>query len=176
MGNIGNMVPELYNNYNVYSAGKLIGVTGETEMPELEQLTETIEGAAGVGGEIEAVATGHFASSKITIPFAILHEDQMSLMNTGTVLELTLRSAAQFTDRTTGATKNKGIVIALRGKCTKNTLGTMKRGGKGEGEIEVEWTYIKITIDGTDRLLIDKLNFKYEVDGKDVLADIRSLI
>jgi predicted AAA+ superfamily ATPase len=36
--------------------------------------------------------------------------------------------------------------------------------------------YIKIAIDGTDRLMIDKLNFKYEVNGADILAGIRNLI
>ena len=176
MGDIGNMVPELINNYNVYLTSKLVGVSGELELPELEQMTETIEQAAGVGGEIEVPATGHFNSSKMTIPFAILHEDLLKFAHTGKVLDITLRAAEQFTDRTTGATANKGVVISIRGKCTKIAPGTMKRGGKGEAELEVEWTYIKIAIDGTDRLMIDKLNFKYEVNGVDILAGIRNLI
>ena len=98
MSNIGNMVPEVINAYNVYLSGKVLGVSGEVELPELEAMTETIE-AAGVLGEIETPATGHYGSTKIKIPFAILHEDVVSLMDTTKALELTLRGSEQFMDR-----------------------------------------------------------------------------
>ena len=48
------VIPEVLNHYNVYNdrAKKLIGISGEIELPELEALTDTIEGA-GVLGEID---------------------------------------------------------------------------------------------------------------------------
>ena len=42
MANIGNMVPEIINAYNVYLSGKVLGVSGEVELPELEAMTETV--------------------------------------------------------------------------------------------------------------------------------------
>ena len=149
----GNMIPELVNAYNVYLAGKVLGISGECELPELEALTETIE-AAGVLGEIEAPATGHFGSTKIKIPFAILHEDVFALMDTTKALELTLRGSEQFQDKTTGNTEDIAVKIVIRGKAF----------------------YIKVVVDNKTVVELDKLNFKYIVNGKDLMAKIRKNI
>lgn len=175
MSTIGNMIPELINAYNVYLSGKLLGVSGEVELPELEALTETIE-AAGVLGEIEAPATGHFGSSKIKIPFAILHEDVFKLMDTTKAIELTLRGSMQFQDRKTGNTEDIPVKIVVRGKATTSTLGTLAKGKKGEPEIEIETFYLKVVVNNETVLELDKLNFKYVVNGKDLMAKIRKNI
>ena len=95
MGAIGNVIPELVNSFNVYLSGnKLVGVSGEVELPELEAMTETIE-LAGSLGELETPATGHFSSAKIKIPFAVLHEDLFSLIDTTKPVEITLRGSMQ---------------------------------------------------------------------------------
>ena len=77
----GLIIPELLNHYNVYNdASKLVGVSGDVELPDFEAITETIEGA-GVLGEIEAAATGQFSSMTIKIPFSVLYEDMFTLVN-----------------------------------------------------------------------------------------------
>ena len=172
MSSIGNMVPELINAYNVYLSGRLLGVSGEVELPELEAITETIE-AAGTLGEIEIPATGHFGSSKVKIPFAILHEHVFKLVDTTKALELTLRGSQQFMDRKTGNTEDIPVKIVVRGKATTNTLGNLVKGKKGEPEIEIETLYLKVDVNNSTLLELDKLNFKYIVNGKDLLAKIR---
>lgn len=172
MSSIGNMVPELINAYNVYLSGRLLGVSGEVELPELEAMTETIE-AAGILGEIETPATGHFSSTTVKIPFAILHEDVFKLMDTTKALELTLRGSEQFMDRKTGNTEDIPVKIVIRGKAKTNTLGNFSKGKKGEPEIEIETLYIKVDVNNSTVLELDKLNFKYVVNGKDLMAKIR---
>lgn len=172
MSSIGNMVPELINAYNVYLSGRLLGVSGEVELPELEAITDTIE-AAGVLGEIETPATGHFGSAKVKIPFAILHEDVFKLVDTTKALELTLRGSEQFMDRKTGNTEDIPVKIVIRGKATTNTLGTLSKGKKGEPEIEIETLYIKVDVNNSTVLELDKLNFKFVVNGTDLMAKIR---
>lgn len=172
MASIGNMVPELINAYNVYLFGRLLGVSGEVELPGLEALTETME-QAGVLGELEVPATGHFSSTKIKIPFAILHEDVFRLMDTTQALDLTLRGSEQFMNRKTGNTEDIPVKVVIRGKSTSNTLGTIAKGKKGEPEIEVEVFYIKVDVNNSTLMELDKLNFKYVVNGKDLMARIR---
>ena len=48
------IIPEVLNHYNVYNdrAKKLIGISGEIDLGELEAITDTIEGT-GILGEIE---------------------------------------------------------------------------------------------------------------------------
>src|SRR5690554_6221578 len=92
-----NPLPEKVVNFNVYSEGeKLVGVTGEVTLPNLEAMTETINGA-GIAGEIESPTPGHFGSIIIEIPFRIIYDKSFRLM----VPEgqtITLRAAQQSYD------------------------------------------------------------------------------
>lgn len=170
-----NMIPELINVYNVYLSGKRIAADADVELPELEALTET-SGAAGVLGEIDIPAIGHFGPLSTKIKFAILHDDYFSLLDTTKALELTLRADGQYTDKETGVINDIPIKIIIRGWVKNSNLGTLEKGKKGEAELEIETTYLKVDIDGATRLELDKLNFKYTVNGKDLLAKIRKNI
>lgn len=176
MAGLGNVVPELVNAFNVYLDGtKLIGVSGEVELPELEALTETLDGA-GILGEMDTPATGHFGSAKIKIPFAVLHEDVFKLIDTTSPVNLTLRGSMQCQDPSTGTTDYYPLKIVLRGKATTTTLGVLSKGKKGEPEIELEISYIKVTVNNSSALELDKLNFKYVLNGTDMLTKIRKQI
>ena len=86
-------IPEVINNYNAYSNGnKLIGVTGEVQLPDLEAITETISGA-GVLGEYETSIPGHYSSITQEVPFRILDTDIFSLMNPLDPVDLTFRAS-----------------------------------------------------------------------------------
>ena len=137
------IIPEVMNNYNVYNdrAKKLIGISGEVELPELEAITDTVE-AAGVLGEVEDPVTGQFSSAKI--------------------------------NSSTGGTDYVPVKIVVRGKATTSSLGKLVKGKKGEPEIELEILYIKVMINNRTTLELDKLNFKFAINGKDMLAKIRS--
>lgn len=170
----GLIIPELLNHYNVYNdASKLVGVSGDVELPDFEAITETIEGA-GVLGEIEATATGQFSSMIIKIPFSVLYEDMFTLVNSATGVNVTLRGSAQFMDPTTGITDHYPVKVVVRGKCKKYSLGKMTKGKKMDPSVELEILYIKIDINNKPVVELDKVNFKYAVNGVDLLEKIRS--
>lgn len=171
------VIPEVLNHYNVYddSANKLIGISGEIELGDLEAITDTIEGA-GVLGEIEDPVTGQFSSTKIKIPFSVLYEDLFSLMNTTKPPQLTLRASMQCMDPTTGETGYYPVKIVVRGKASKTGLGKVTKGKKGEPEIELEILYIKIMINNKTTLELDKLNFKFVLNGTDMLKQVRDQV
>ena len=179
------VIPEVLNHYNVYNdaAKKLIGISGEIELGDLEAITDTIEGAgtdtiegAGVLGEIEDPVTGQFSSLKIKIPFSVLYEDLFSLMNTTKPPQLTLRASMQCMDPTTGETGYYPVKIVVRGKASKTGLGKVTKGKKGEPEIELEILYIKIMINNKTTLELDKLNFKFVLNGVDMLKKVRDQV
>lgn len=170
----GLIIPELLNHYNVYnSAKKLIGVSGDVELPDFEAITETIEGA-GVLGEIEAPATGQFSSMTIKIPFSVLYEDMFTIVNSAKGVQLTLRGSMQFMNSTTGVTDHYPVKVVVRGKCKKYSLGKMTKGKKMDPSVELEILYIKISVNYKSVVELDKANFKYAVNGTDLLAKIRS--
>lgn len=169
------IIPEVINNYNVYDskAKMLIGISGEVELPNLEAITDTIE-AAGILGEVEDPVTGQFSSMKIKIPFSNLYTDQFNLMDTTNPPQLTLRGSMQVMNSATGGTDYVPVKIVTRGKSTTSSMGKLSKGKKGEPEIEMEVLYLKVMINNKITLELDKLNFKYVLNGKDMLAKIRS--
>lgn len=170
-----NVIPEVLNHFNVYndSAKKLIGISGELELPEMEAITDTLEGS-GVLGEIEDPVTGQFSSMKMKIPFSVLYEDMFSIMNTTKPPQLTLRASMQCMDPSTGETGYYPVKIVVRGKASTSNMGKVVKGKKMEPEVELEILYIKIQINNKTVLELDKLNFKYVLNGVDMLAKIRS--
>ena len=54
--------------------------------------------------------------------------------------------------------------------------GKLKRAEGMEATVTMELTYIMIEVDGVTMLEIDKLNQKYIVNGKDMLAGIAALV
>ena len=171
------ILPEVLNHYNIYdeNAKKLIGVSGEIELGELEAITDTIEGS-GVLGEIEDPVTGQFSSLKIKIPFSVLYEDVFKLMNTTKPPALTLRASMQCMDPTTGETDYYPVRIFVRGKAATTTLGKISKGKKGEPELELEVLYIKISINNKITLELDKLNFRFVLNGVDMMKKIRKQV
>nr|UWG22177.1 MAG: tail tube protein FII [Bacteriophage sp.] len=169
------IIPEVINNYNIYDdkARKMIGISGEVELPELEAITDTVE-AAGILGEVDDPVTGQFASAKIKIPFSNLYEDIFNLMDTTNPPQLTLRGSMQVMNSATGGTDYVPVKIVVRGKATTSSLGKFVKGKKGEPEIELEILYLKVMINNKTTLELDKLNSVFAVNGKDMLAKVRS--
>ena len=125
------IIPEVINNYNVYDskAKKLIGISGEVELPSLEAITDTIE-AAGILGEVEDPVTGQFSSMKIKIPFSNLYTDQFNLMDTTNPPQLTLRGSMQVMNSATGGTDYVPVKIVTRGKSTTSSMGNYPKAKK----------------------------------------------
>lgn len=171
----GVVIPEVLNHYNVYNdkAKKLIGISGEIELPDFESITETLEGS-GILGEIEDAVTGQFAAMVVKIPFSVLYEDLFSIVNTTKPPQLTLRASMQCMDPTTGETGYYPVKIVVKGKCKKYSLGKVVKGKKMDPNVELEVLYIKIQINSKTTIELDKLNFKYVLNGVDMLAKIRS--
>ena len=161
---MASIIPEVLNHFNIYNgANALVGVSGEVELPELEAITDT-----------EDPVTGQFSSATIKIPFAVLYSDMFSIVNTTEPPLLTLRGSMQCTDPKTGATGYYPIRVVVRGKAKTTTLGKVAKGKKMESEVELEILYIKVEINNAVVLELDKLNFVFVLNGKDMLAQIRS--
>ena len=171
-----NAIPEVINHFNVYNdsdnSSKLVGRSGEVTLPDLDAITETIEGG-GVLGEVEDPITGHFSSIKMTIPFTNLYVPVSKLMNTTKSVQLSLRGSMQCLQPDTAETGYYPIKITIKGKASSTKLGKLENGKKMEPEVELEVLYIKVVIDNVTVIELDKLNFKYVLNNVDMLADIQ---
>ncbi|MBQ9228999.1 MAG: phage major tail tube protein [Eubacterium sp.] len=170
-------IPEIINNCNCYDgqSNKLIGVTGEVTLPEIEFLTETLSGL-GTLGEIDAVAIGHTSALEQEVPFTNLYNDIFKLMKVKDGVHIVLRQSLQVKDSSTGATQFVPIRIVMKGSFKKFTVGNAKKGGLGEPSVTFGITYILIEINKKNKFELDKYNNVFKIDGQDMLADIKSQI
>ena len=53
-------------------------------------------------------------------------------------------------------------------------MGKMETGKQMETATEFEVYYLKLVVDGKDKIEIDKLNYIFVVDGVDYLKDVNS--
>lgn len=169
-----NKIPEIINAFNVYKDGtKLIGVSAEVTIPDFEAVTETISGA-GILGEYDAVNVGQFSAQEIEIPFRVLYGDIYEIF-AGNPVNLTLRGSLQVADGN-GTRSKVGMRVIVQGTAKKLTSGKVSAGKPMESSITLGLTYIKVEIDGSTAIELDKLNNIFVVNGVDQLADVNSLI
>lgn len=168
-------IPQVVNRYNLYRKGtKLVGLTGEVELPSVTMVTDTLEGA-GTGGNMDVPVIGLTENMDIKIPFMSLTKDLFSLANPGEAEDLTLRGAIQGTDPATGKISYTSVAISVRGTVKEIAPGTVKSGGRMESSVTMALSYYKIVLDGETVLEIDKLNNVFVVNGVDVLKEVRDM-
>jgi phage tail tube protein FII len=137
-----NAITEKVVNYNIYdNAEKLIGISAEVTLPNLEAITETIAGA-GIAGEYESPTPGHFGSVTMEIPFRILYDSSFKLMVPGGRL-LTLRASQQSYDVAGGQILYRPLKITLKGLPKGIDLGKVAVGKMTETKNTMEIVYIK---------------------------------
>ena len=168
------MIPEKLINFRVYQDGDdLLGVSDVT-LPKLEAVTETVKGA-GIAGEIDSPTIGHFGSMELELNWRSLAKRNIVLAKP-TGVNLDLRGAVQENDNATGTLKSESVKIVVRGM-TKNTdLGKLEMGATTDTKNTIEATYIKIDVDGSTVLEIDKYNYICRIDGEDHLSDVRTAL
>lgn len=168
-------VPEVVNDFNLYNgSSRLVGITGEVTIPDLEGLTETISGT-GILGEYDAPGIGRYGEIELEVPFRCLDADYFNLIDPTSPIMLTLRGAVQYSVKATGAADYIGMRIVARGKPKTISVGTVKQGGPTDSTVAVGCTYFFIEMDGKPKFELDKLNGVFKVNGKDLLSKVKQL-
>lgn len=168
-------MPEKVVAYNVYDENeKIVGVSEEVTLPNLESMTETISGA-GIAGEYESPTPGHFSSITMEIPFKVIYDASFKMMSPGG-RTIVLRASQQSYDIAAGRIQYRALKITLKVLPKGLDLGKIAAGKMTETKNTLEVIYIKIEENRKTLLELDKLNFVYVVNGVDVLADVRNQI
>lgn len=170
-----NTIPEKIFAYNLYNeAEKIVGITGEVEMPSFEATSSTISGA-GMLGEVESPNFGNFGSIKMVIPFRTVSTDAAKLFEPR-VQTVTLRADQMSLDISDGKLKNSKLRVIMSGVPSSYKIGKASAGNATDSEVTLELYYIKIELDGLTIVELDKYNYIYVVNGKDWLAEVRENI
>jgi P2 family phage contractile tail tube protein len=159
--------------YRVYHQGKdWLGIA-TLEMPQIQYITETLNGA-GLAGEIESPVIGLTQSMSCKMTFTSATPDVFDALDWTVQPLFECYSALQTVDETTGI--RSSIPYRINMLCRPKTmpLGSLEQGKKHGNECELELTRLEVLLDGAEKLLIDKLQFIHRVNGKDLLSTVRS--
>lgn len=169
-------LPQKIIAYNAYTYGeKLIGITGEVELPGMEFMSDTISGA-GLGGEIDVPVPGILSAMEMEIPFTDLTGNMLDIYRKDEVAEVTLRGSEQTQDTATGKLYKIPIKISVRGLVKGITPGKAAPGSSMESSITLAVQYIKIDVDGVTLLEFDPLNLVCIINGEDIMEEVRRQI
>ena len=94
--------PQVINRFNLYRNGSvLIGISGEVELPEVTNLTDTLEGS-GTGGNLEVPVIGLTDTMDMKIPYTTLSKSAFAMMDPNETVDLMLNGAIQGMDSGSG--------------------------------------------------------------------------
>ncbi len=166
--------PEKLISYKVYLDGtELIG-TADVKLPSLDAITETVKGA-GMAGEVESPTFGHFGPMGITINWVKITGD-ISKLAKQKAHHLDMRGAGQQYDVSTGEYSVVPQKVVVKAIPKKTDLGKLEVGAKQDASWEGEVVYLKLSVEGKEKIELDKFNYIFKVDGEEQLADIKAAL
>ena len=169
-----NIIPEKSINFKVYLNGvDLLGVA-EGTIPALEAMTSEVRGA-GVAGVVESPVLGHFNSTNFSLTWRTVTDDFMKLFDHITN-DIELFSALQQYDAGLGVYKVVPLQVSIRAITKTSTPGNLTVGDNMDTQTEFEVVRMKIYLDGKERVVMDKYNYIYKVDGVDRLSEVRTAL
>ncbi len=155
---------QLYENATDY-----YGIA-DIQLPELNQITEEIDGA-GVAGKYTSVIIGHLEAMKMTLnmrnPTAIAYQ-----LFTPEEHQLDLRANMQERDHVKGV-HNVAVKHVIKARPLNLKPGKVGMYTTGDASVEYAVDYFATYIDGKEVLVADPFNYIYRVNGKDYLEDVR---
>ncbi|MEO3948039.1 phage major tail tube protein [Gorillibacterium sp. CAU 1737] len=158
------------------TSGKLVVIddSSDLQLPSIEKLTDTLKGA-GIMGEIDLPTFGQVGSMTFTINNRADNPQYAMLSRPGTINFEVVWVVDVFdsSDVKIGIQQHKAFLTGIN---KKYDPGKLEVGSGSEGSSEFEVIYFRKVVDGKEALLIDKINYKYVVNGVDFTAGIRAAL
>ncbi|MGN0706577.1 MAG: phage major tail tube protein [Faecalibacterium sp.] len=162
-------IPTKLNRYKVYNGfNQLMGIGDEVTLPEFEPMADTVTGSAFLG-EFSDPTVGAFGDMKLELPFNMLDEEALNMMDMLKVKTITIAGDAQGLDMD-GNIVFQPCRVIIRGRGGSMKPGSFKNGSSSGTTVSITVLAIMIVIDGTIAVELDKINPTYKLWGVDQLA------
>ncbi|RCX20880.1 hypothetical protein DFR58_10182 [Anaerobacterium chartisolvens] len=152
----------------------LIDDAADLQLPSIEKPTDTIKGA-GILGEIDLPAYGQVGSMTFTVNSRADSAKYSMLSRPGPIKFEAVWVNDTF-DSSGMSMKTQSNKVFMTGFNKKYDPGKVEVGGTADGSSEFEIVYYRKIVNGIETFLIDKLNGKYVVNGKDYMESIRAAL
>ncbi len=167
-------VPEKLINFRVYHDGKDFIGTSDVTLPKMDAMTQTIKGA-GIAGEMDTPVLGHFKSMEVELNWRTLSENAIVLFQQKGI-NLDIRGAVQVYNSESGEYITRAVKVVIRGVPKGMEMGKLAMGDAMDTKTTLECDYIKLSIDGSTQIELDKYNYICNIGGTDYLEDVRDAL
>lgn len=167
-------IDEAVINFAVYEGGTEFLGMAEVSLPEISNLTAEVKGA-GINGTFESVIRGHVEAMTLGLNFRTLTKDAIRLFEPKNH-QIDLRVAQQSTENTSGNASVIAVKHVFIVAPKKLAPGKVAPATPADASGEYPVTYWACYINGERKIEIDILNFKYEINGVDYLANVRKAL
>jgi P2 family phage contractile tail tube protein len=169
-----NQVPEMLVNYEAYLDGDRIIGTVDLALPNIQSMTQTVQGA-GIAGSADVPVLGHTQDMTSTVNFRTAHVAVRELLPQK-YHHIEYWGAIQNLDTGTGELTVKQHKIIMKMMPKGDNLGNFNPGELQGRSIEFNVSYLKEMVDNQLIREIDKFNYKYDVGGQDLLGQVRTAV
>ena len=138
----------------------------------ISQYHELTRAAYARAGEVDSPTLGHFQSLELGVNWRTITGNVTGLA-APKAHHLEARGSIQRYDAGAGEYKNIAVKAVMKATPKKGGLGSMEVGQPQGNESTFEVQYLKVSLDGTTEIEIDKYNFICNIAGTDYLADVR---
>ena len=165
-------LPKTLKACNLFQNGEnFVGLVDEVQLPKLSRKMEEYRGA-GMRGPIELDQ----GQEKIGLEWTCAGLMKSVLQQYGITKHdgVQLRFAAAY--QAEDGSKPDAVEVVVRGRHKEIDMGTGKAGEKAAFKVSTTCSYYKLSINGETIIEIDFINMVENVNGVDLLADIRNAI
>ncbi len=168
-------IPQILINARLYSnENALYGTTSSIQLPDVEYMAESIQGA-GIGGEIEAVAVGMVKAMTVSWGFRSMTKQGYGLA-APIRHTVTAREAVQVLDSNKSQIAVQAVKTEMIVTPKKAGLGKLETGKPKDAEQEYACYYLRSFIDNQEVFEVSPLDFKLTILGTDYLAPVRAAL
>ena len=167
------LLPEANIAFRVYNNNNSFLGLATLELPDIQYMTETLNGA-GLLGEIETPVIGLTQSMTVKMTMTSANHIVFDTMDWTESRLYECYSSEQVGNTTDAKRKEVSYRINFAGRVKGHTLGSLELGKKHENELEFEVFRLEVFWDNQEKLVIDKMNFIHRVNGTDLMAGTRN--
>lgn len=167
-------IDQATTSFAVYEDATEYQGIAEVTMPDINYITQTIEGA-GISGTFDAVIVAFVQAMSMSMKFRTTSENAAKLTEPR-MHALTLRSAQQYEDTVAGTIDVEPVKHVVRAMPKSLKLGTLKPASPTDASGEYAVHYWATYIDNKKVLEIDPKNFICVVNGVDYCEKIRKAL
>ncbi len=165
------LIPEKGLQFKVYlNRTDVLGVA-EGNFPNIEITTSEVKGA-GLAGSIDSPGVGQIGPMTVSLTWRSITKNITKLLNPN-AHTIEMHADHQEFNSSLGIIEHTHIYVFMKGRTKNANLGNLVINDATGTQTEIEVYYLKVEINESEVVEIDKPNYIYKIHGVDYLAEVR---